>query len=78
MGNDEAVTPVFPNSDYCTGVCGSTGVLHALIKRAEDGGSYGIDVNAIFLRLLYCKCQALTKLFLNHIGISQLLLPMAS
>lgn len=44
MGNDEAVTPVFPNSDYCTGVCGSTGVLDALTKRAEDGGSYGIDV----------------------------------
>ncbi|KAI1357860.1 CoA-transferase family III [Xylaria arbuscula] len=47
MGNDEgeAVTPVFPNSDYCTGVAGSTGVLEALIKRAEDGGNYGIDVS---------------------------------
>ncbi|KAI3332670.1 CoA-transferase family III domain-containing protein [Ustulina deusta] len=47
MGNDEteAVTPVFPNSDYCTGVAGSTGVLEALIKRAQDGGSYGVDVS---------------------------------
>ncbi|KAI1856354.1 hypothetical protein JX265_011601 [Neoarthrinium moseri] len=45
MGNDEAVTPVFPNSDYCTGVCGSTAVLAALIKRAEEGGSYGLDVS---------------------------------
>ncbi|KAI1423107.1 CoA-transferase family III domain-containing protein [Xylaria sp. FL1777] len=46
MGNDEseAVTPVFPNSDYCTGVAGSTSVLEALIKRGEVGGSYGIDV----------------------------------
>jgi hypothetical protein len=43
MGNDEAVTPVFPNSDYCTGVCGSTGVLEALVRRAESGGSYGVD-----------------------------------
>ncbi|KAI3318366.1 CoA-transferase family III [Xylariaceae sp. AK1471] len=47
MGNDEAeaVTPVFPNSDYCTGVVGSTAVLEALMKRAQDGGSYGIDVS---------------------------------
>lgn len=45
MGNDEAVTPVFPNSDYCTGVCGSTGVMEALVRRAQDGGSYGVDVS---------------------------------
>ncbi|KAI1816961.1 CoA-transferase family III [Poronia punctata] len=46
MGNKgfEAVTPVFPNSDYCTGVAGSTAVLEALIKRAKEGGSYSIDV----------------------------------
>ncbi|KAI1151620.1 CoA-transferase family III [Nemania diffusa] len=45
MGNDgfEAVTPVIPNSDYCTGVAGSTGVLEALIKCAQDGGSYTVD-----------------------------------
>lgn len=45
MGNDEAVTPVFPNSDYCTGVIGSAAVLHALIRRAEEGGSYGVDIS---------------------------------
>ncbi|KAK3071672.1 hypothetical protein LTR53_008212 [Teratosphaeriaceae sp. CCFEE 6253] len=44
MGNDEAMTPVFPNSDYCTGIIGSAAVLHALIRRAEEGGSYGVDV----------------------------------
>ncbi|KAL2882672.1 hypothetical protein SGCOL_001879 [Colletotrichum sp. CLE4] len=44
MGLDEAVTPVFPNSDYCAGVCGSTAVLDALMKRAEEGGSYGVDI----------------------------------
>ncbi|EMR69260.1 putative caib baif family enzyme protein [Eutypa lata UCREL1] len=43
MGNDEPVTPVFPNSDYCTGLCGSTAVLEALTRRAEHGGSYGVD-----------------------------------
>jgi hypothetical protein len=44
MGNDEAVTPVFPNSDFCTGAAGATGVLQALIERAEKGGSFVIDV----------------------------------
>lgn len=44
MGNDEPVTPVFPNSDYCTGVCGSVAVLEALVRRAEHGGSYNVDV----------------------------------
>ncbi|EGP91043.1 uncharacterized protein MYCGRDRAFT_65466 [Zymoseptoria tritici IPO323] len=45
MGLDEAVTPVFPNSDYCTGLIGATSVLHALIKRAEEGGSYGVNAS---------------------------------
>jgi hypothetical protein len=65
MGNDEAVTPVFPNSDYwyvcwtcsllekslmltadSTGAIGSAAVLHGLLRRAEEGGSYGIDVSS--------------------------------
>jgi hypothetical protein len=40
----EAVTPVFPNSDYCTGICGVSGVLDAIIQRGEKGGSYTVDV----------------------------------
>ena len=43
MGNDEPVTPVFPNSDYCTGIAGICAVLQALIEQAEKGGSYLID-----------------------------------
>ena len=43
MGNDEPVTPVLPNSDYCTGVAGSCAVLQALVLQAEKGGSYLID-----------------------------------
>ena len=46
MGLDEAVTPVFPNSDYCTGIIGSVATLHALINRDDEGGSYGVDVSA--------------------------------
>lgn len=44
MGLDEAVTPVFPNSDFCTGVCGVVGALDGLLRRAEKGGSYCISV----------------------------------
>lgn len=43
MGNDEAVTPVFPNSDYCTGIAGTCAVLQALMQQAEHGGSYLVD-----------------------------------
>ena len=46
MGNDEAVTPVFPNSDYCTGIAGAIGVMQALIRRSEEAGSYGIDASS--------------------------------
>ncbi|RDW62021.1 alpha-methylacyl-CoA racemase-2 [Coleophoma cylindrospora] len=45
MGNDEAVTPVFPNSDYCTGVAGVSGILTALLRQSEQGGSYSVDVS---------------------------------
>ncbi|KAL3417210.1 hypothetical protein PVAG01_11210 [Phlyctema vagabunda] len=44
MGHDEPVTPVFPNSDYCTGVAGTSAILLALLQRAEFGGSYSIDI----------------------------------
>lgn len=45
MGNDEPVTPVFPNSDFCTGVSGVVGVLNALLRRGEEGGSWRVDVS---------------------------------
>lgn len=55
MGNDEAVTPVFPNSDYCTGVCGVAGILDALVKRAEDGGSYKVEVSTSQRNVALCR-----------------------
>lgn len=45
MGLDEPVTPVFPNSDFCTGVSGVVGVLDALLRRGEEGGSWRVDVS---------------------------------
>jgi crotonobetainyl-CoA:carnitine CoA-transferase CaiB-like acyl-CoA transferase len=43
LHDDEAVTPVFPNSDYMTGIAGVCAVLIALVRRAEAGGSYKVD-----------------------------------
>lgn len=45
LKDGEAVTPVFPNSDYMTGIAGVCGILTALIKRAEKGGSYKVDLS---------------------------------
>ncbi|RFU76509.1 l-carnitine dehydratase [Trichoderma arundinaceum] len=45
MGHDEPVTPIFPHSDYCSGIAGSCAVLLALLRRAEKGGSYSIDLS---------------------------------
>lgn len=45
MGNDEPVTPVFPNSDFCTGVAGVVAILNALLRRGAEGGSYKVDVS---------------------------------
>ena len=44
-GRDEAVTPVFPNSDHCGGLAGHLGVISALMKRAQHGGSYIVDAS---------------------------------
>lgn len=45
MGNNESVTPVFPNSDYCTGIIGVCGILDALMQRSRNGGSYTVDIS---------------------------------
>lgn len=45
MGNDEPVTPVFPNSDFCTGMSGTIAILNALLRRGAEGGSYKVEVS---------------------------------
>lgn len=44
LQNGEAVTPVFPNSDYMTGIAGVAAVLSTLLMRAQHGGSYKVDL----------------------------------
>lgn len=57
-GRDEPVTPVFPNSDHCGGLAGELGVISALMKRAEKGGSYVVD----------CSLNAYSQWLTNSIG----------
>lgn len=71
MGNDEPVTPVFPNSDYCTGVAGVCSILTALMSRAEEGGSYKIDVSCWHSRRAHKSCS------LTETDCLELLLPVA-
>lgn len=40
----EPVTPVFPNSDYMTGVAGVVAILCAVMRRAQEGGSWKVDL----------------------------------
>ena len=44
LKDHEAVTPVFPNSDYMTGVAGVCAVLVAVMRRGVEGGSYKVDL----------------------------------
>lgn len=44
LGHGEPVTPIFPHADYCTGVLGTCAILIALLRRAEEGGSYAVDL----------------------------------
>ena len=39
---NEPVTPLFPNSDHCAGLAGHIGVMAALLRRAETGGSFSV------------------------------------
>ncbi|KAL8284029.1 hypothetical protein RQP46_005142 [Phenoliferia psychrophenolica] len=51
QGLKEPVVPIFPNSDYGTGVIGSIGVMHALHERASKGGRYYLDVSLSYYNL---------------------------
>ncbi|KAF5228895.1 hypothetical protein FANTH_14385 [Fusarium anthophilum] len=45
FGLDEPVVPPLPNSDYQTGIIGLIGILAAVDRRANEGGSYLVDIS---------------------------------
>ncbi|KAH0044196.1 hypothetical protein KCU78_g456, partial [Aureobasidium melanogenum] len=63
LGLEEAVVPLFPNSDYQTGLIGAAAVLQALLQRVNEDRTFDIDVsltqyNIWFYRLgLYDEVQ---------------------
>ena len=44
IGREEALTPVLPNSESCTGIAGACGVPGALMLRADKGGSVLVSI----------------------------------
>ncbi|KAK1255547.1 hypothetical protein MKX08_009542 [Trichoderma sp. CBMAI-0020] len=44
MGNDEPVTAIFPNTDFCAGISGICAVMDAVVRRGETGGSYKVNL----------------------------------
>ena len=36
--------PIFPHSDYCTGIAGTCAIIISLLRRGQQGGSYAIDL----------------------------------
>ena len=72
MGNDEPVTPVFPNSDFCTGTSGVAAVLNAILRRGAEGGSYQVDVSCVMIEQLHIALTniARSRSTITHSGSS--------
>ncbi|KAF2100262.1 putative L-carnitine dehydratase [Rhizodiscina lignyota] len=45
LGHGDPVTPIFPHTDYGCGIAGSCAIIIALLRQAESGGSYSIDLS---------------------------------
>ena len=56
LGLDEPVTPIFPNSDYCTGLAGICAILIAILRRGERGGSFAVDVSLNYYNQWLVRC----------------------
>lgn len=52
LGLREPVLSVFPGSEIGAGAAGVVGVLHALYRRAIDGGGYTVDVSEVYFNHL--------------------------
>lgn len=55
LGLNEPVVPLFPNSDYQTGLAGSAAVLGALLARTKDDVTYDIDVSLTQYNIWYYR-----------------------
>ncbi|KAK7549946.1 CAIB/BAIF family protein [Phyllosticta citricarpa] len=55
LGLNEPVVPLFPNSDYQTGLAGASAVVGALLSRTKDDVTFDIDVSLTQYNIWYYR-----------------------
>ncbi|KAK8234092.1 CoA-transferase family III domain-containing protein [Phyllosticta capitalensis] len=55
LGLNEPVVPLFPNSDYQTGLAGAAAVVGALLARTKDDVTFDIDVSLTQYNIWYYR-----------------------
>ncbi|RBR18746.1 uncharacterized protein FIESC28_05887 [Fusarium coffeatum] len=55
LGLDEAVVPLFPNSDYQTGLVGAAAAIRALLARTQEDVTFDIDISLTQYNIWYYR-----------------------
>ncbi|KAG7414092.1 Succinate--hydroxymethylglutarate CoA-transferase [Fusarium oxysporum f. sp. rapae] len=55
LGLDEAVVPLFPNSDYQTGLVGAAAAVQALLARTKEDVTFDIDISLTQYNIWYYR-----------------------
>ncbi|KAF4952461.1 hypothetical protein FGADI_6695 [Fusarium gaditjirri] len=55
LGLDEAVVPLFPNSDYQTGLVGAAAAIQALLARTKEDVTFDIDISLTQYNIWYYR-----------------------
>ncbi|KAF5567534.1 acyl transferase carnitine dehydratase [Fusarium phyllophilum] len=55
LGLDEAVVPLFPNSDYQTGLVGAAAAIQALLARTQEEVTFDIDISLTQYNIWYYR-----------------------
>ncbi|KAF5615604.1 acyl transferase carnitine dehydratase [Fusarium tjaetaba] len=55
LGLDEAVVPLFPNSDYQTGLVGAAAAIQALLARTQEDVTFDIDISLTQYNIWYYR-----------------------
>ncbi|KAF5594910.1 acyl transferase carnitine dehydratase [Fusarium subglutinans] len=55
LGLDEAVVPLFPNSDYQTGLVGAAAAIQALLVRTQEDVTFDIDISLTQYNIWYYR-----------------------
>ncbi|KAI1009337.1 hypothetical protein LB504_002994 [Fusarium proliferatum] len=61
LGLDEAVVPLFPNSDYQTGLVGAAAAIQALLVRTQEDVTFDIDISLTQYNIWYYRLGSYTE-----------------